>query len=109
MTKLTRATSQFWVGAGASPGQEVILNPADDEAWLQDSAGGKSMKRMVRGSGGKSGKNLWMSSPSSKVSDLKREGVIALAAKLNMRNVPRDDVEWNYLLSPSCRCLQSMC
>ena len=67
MTKFTRATSKFWVGGGstATPKHELIMSTEDD-GWLNDS-GEESMKHMIK-TGARSGKNMWMSSPSSKMS-----------------------------------------
>ena len=62
MTKLTRATSKFWVAGGNSStvGQELMLGPdEDDDGWLQVQMGCRGERGSVaagavaRGGGGK--------------------------------------------------------
>ena len=49
MTKLTRATSKFWVAGGSSAAQqELMLGLDDDDGWLQVRLGGRGERGSQR-------------------------------------------------------------
>ena len=68
MTKLTRATSKFWVAGGSSAAQqELMLGLDDDDGWLQvdvkerEAAGGRGSMGEREAAGGRSSMGVGLS------------------------------------------------